>query len=236
LDAAAQSVLTFVNSAAPTALFAVNANGELGFIPNYFPLLAVTTTTTTLNSPPQHSVKSLFEEDVFQQQVPIDPLPSVGSSIRIKTLFLAFQDSTDDSDMPTNANTQQYRQGGRNNTRNSERADHNSAAANNNGYYRQNGQQSQQQQQKHPNNRDYWNKTNGPDSKRTNDENAGTSTQQPPLPQQQNDKTKPYYPRNDRYQDRAPSATAQVGVQRGPLPDWDEVGSSNHLVKHRSSR
>lgn len=127
--------------------------------------------------------------------------------------------------MPANANTQQYRQGSRSNMRNSDSTATNST--NNNGYHsRQNGGYSQKQQR--PNNSkgnaDYWHKNsqqqNGPPNKdnsvKRNDENAGPSNTQ-------TDKSKGQHQRNDRYPPRTPSASAPISVQRGPLPDWDEV-------------
>ncbi|KAI6217804.1 La-related protein 1 [Aphelenchoides besseyi] len=84
------------------------------------------------------------------------------------------------------------------------------------GHQRQNGQYRRGYK-----NSDYWNKNsnyNGPNREnKRNDENVGPSNSHT------DNKAKAFYQRNDRWQARNPNSTATVGVQRGPLPDWDEV-------------
>lgn len=122
--------------------------------------------------------------------------------------------------MPSNVNTQQYRQGSRSTNRNSDQT-----ASNNNGSQYSSRQNGYQQKRPYTNKggSDYWHKSgnqqNGPgkdNSGKRNDENAGPSNVQ-------NDKPRAYYHRNDRYQARTPSSSAPISLQRGPLPDWDEV-------------
>lgn len=149
--------------------------------------------------------------------------------------------------MPANANTQQYRQGGRNNVRNSDRDPANSNLNNNGANYhnRQNG--GYQQKHRHFNankgNNDYWSRQNGPqkdNSAKRNDENAGPSN----IQNSEKPSTKAPYQRNDRYQARTPSASAPVNPnsqrgERGPLPDWDAVGkyklNNKNVIFRRSS-
>ncbi|KAI6239146.1 La-related protein 1 [Aphelenchoides fujianensis] len=239
----------------PTTVFAAISGPELGFLAQQFvpqlPVLPLGLDPQALlkQQRPDEAVKNDYSPPESVDVPPTSDFnqsPDSNAQLNNSTTFSPT--STQHSTMPASAT--QYRQhpGGRNGPigkpNDRERGERETSTSNANpnnvnhagpngaqwhGHPRQNGQFKRPYNK---NNSDYWNK-NGPHysnapnrdnagGPKRNDENVGPSNAHP------DNKSRAMYQRSDRWQARHHQnhPSAPVSVQRGPLPDWDEVAEA----------